>query len=268
MTDIKNIKYFLLDMDGTFYLGNSLIEGSLGFLDKLKKQGKDFVFLTNNSSKNKYAYQKKLSIMGCDVDAERIFTSGEATTIHLGNFAPRAKIFLLGTELLKEEFESSGFTIVNGTDVLPEYVVLGFDTTITYDKLWKACDLIRNDIPYIATHPDINCPLEQGKVMPDAGAMIEFIAASTGKRPQVVGKPNKDIIDAMCTKYNYKKSEIAIVGDRLYTDIKTGANAGITCVLVLTGETDINHYKDSDIEADYIYPSLKELGEELWIRIY
>lgn len=263
MTNIKDIKCFLLDMDGTFYLGNDLIEGSLDFLDILKEQGKDFLFLTNNSSKNKDAYQKKLARLGCQVDEEKVFTSGEATTIYLNSIAPNAKIFLLGTEFLEDEFKNAGFALVNNTDEIPEYVVLGFDTTLTYEKLWKACDFIRDGIPYIATHPDFNCPLEGGKFMPDIGAMIDFIAASTGKRPHVVGKPNKGIVDAICNKYGYKKEEMAMVGDRLYTDIKTGSNAGIVSILVLSGESTIEDYEKSDVTATFIYPSIKELGKDI-----
>lgn len=263
MTNIKDIQCFLLDMDGTFYLGNDLIDGALEFLEILKDQGKDFLFLTNNSSKNKVAYQKKLARLGCQVDEEKVFTSGEATTIYLNSIAPNAKVFLLGTEFLEEEFKKAGFKLVNNTDEKPEYVVLGFDTTLTYDKLWKACDFIRDGIPYIATHPDFNCPLEGGKFMPDIGAMIDFIAASTGKRPHVIGKPNKGIIDAVCNKYGYKKEEIAMVGDRLYTDIKTGSNAGIVSVLVLSGESTIEDYKKSDVTATFIYSSINELGKAI-----
>lgn len=250
-------------MDGTFYLGNDLIDGSLDFLEILKKQNKEFVFLTNNSSKNKYAYQEKLEKLGCLVEAERVFTSGEATTIYMQKLKPKAKIFLMGTKLLEDEFTGAGFALVRTREENPDYVVLGFDTTLTYDKLWIACDLIRQGVPYVATHPDYNCPLEGGKFMPDTGAMIDLIAASTGVRPHVVGKPNKDIIEAICDKYGYSKEEIAMVGDRLYTDIKTGVNAGVTSVLVLSGETNIEDYNESDIEATYVYPSLKELGADL-----
>ena len=263
MTDIKKIKCFLLDMDGTLYLGEDLIDGSLEFLNILRRQGKDFLFLTNNSSKNKTEYQKKLARMGCEVDEEKVFTSGEATTIYLNTIAPKAKVFLLGTKFLEDEFKKAEFVLVNETDEIPEYVVLGFDTTLTYDKLWKACDFIRDGIPYIATHPDFNCPLEGGKFMPDIGAMIEFIAGSTGKRPYVVGKPNKDIVDAICNKYNYEKDQLAMVGDRLYTDIKTGTNSGIVSILVLSGETSIEDYEASDVEATYVYSSLKEIGEDI-----
>lgn len=261
--ELKKIKHYLLDMDGTFYLGNELIEGAMDFLDVLGEQGKDFIFLTNNSSKNKYAYQEKLERLGCEIEPERVFTSGEATTIYLRSLKPGAKIFLLGTPLLEEEFEKAGFTLVRTREEKPDYVVLGFDTTLTYEKLWIACDLIREGVTYIATHPDYNCPLEGGKFMPDAGAMIDLIKASTGQVPHVVGKPNKGIIDAICSKYGFEKDEVAMVGDRLYTDIKTGSNAGCASILVLSGETKQEDYDASDVRATYVFPSLKELGEEL-----
>ncbi|WP_461206837.1 HAD-IIA family hydrolase [Clostridium sp. DL1XJH146] len=263
MKNIKDIECFLLDMDGTFYLGDKLIDGSLEFLETLKKQNKEFMFLTNNSSKNRYAYQKKLAKMGCVVEPERVFSSGEATTIYLKSRKEGAKIFLLGTPLLEEEFTKAGFELVKDRSVTPDFVVLGFDTTLTYEKLWIACDLIRDGVEYIATHPDFNCPLEEGKFMPDTGAMIELICASTGKRPYVVGKPNKTIIESLCAKYGYDKSKVAMVGDRLYTDIKTGENAGITSILVLSGETSLDDYEKSEINADFVFESLKNIDEEL-----
>jgi HAD superfamily hydrolase (TIGR01450 family) len=250
-------------MDGTFYLGDELIEGSLDFLEILKDQNKSYLFLTNNSSKNKFAYQEKLANLGCHVESEQVFTSGEATTIYLKKMKPGAKVFLLGTPLLEEEFLKAGFELIKNRNENPDYVVLGFDTTLTYEKLWIACDYIRDDIPYFATHPDYNCPLKDGAFMPDVGAFIDLIAASTDKKPHVIGKPNKDIIEAICEKYHYKKEDLAMVGDRLYTDIKVGTNADITSILVLSGETTIHEYEESDISADYIYPSLKELGYAL-----
>ncbi|MCT4598851.1 MAG: HAD-IIA family hydrolase [Vallitalea sp.] len=263
MADINNIKCFLVDLDGTFYLENKLIDGSMEFLNILKDQKKEFIFLTNNSSGNRIAYVEKLSKLGCEVKPDKIFTSGEATTIYINQRKNNAKVFLLGTPLLEKEFEKAGLKLIKDRSEKPDYVVLGFDTTLTYEKLWIACDLIREGVTYIATHPDYNCPLQGGKYMPDTGAMIDFIAASTGIRPYVIGKPNALIINAICDKYGYNSDEMAIVGDRLYTDIKTGINANITTVVVLSGETNIDDYNKSDIKADYIFPSLKELGDKL-----
>lgn len=263
MIPLDEIQCFLLDMDGTFYLGNTLIDGAQEFLETLNAQEKQFIFLTNNSSKNSSEYQKKLGNMGCIVEKDRVFTSGEATTLYLKKEKPGASIFLLGTPLLEQEFKEAGFWLVNGTDFRPDYVVLGFDTTLTYEKLWRACDLIREGVPYIATHPDFNCPLEGGKFMPDTGSMIKFIEASTGVVPTVIGKPNRYIVDTLLEKYGLKKNSVAIVGDRLYTDIKTGENTGITSILVFSGETTEDMYSNSSIRADYTFPSIKELMEAI-----
>lgn len=261
MKNIKDIGCFLLDMDGTIYLGDKLIDGALDFLNTLKAQNKRYIFLTNNSSKNRYAYVNKLSRLGIDVKEDEVFTSGEGTTIYLKGLHPGAKVFLLGTGLLEEEFEKAGFVLVRDRNERPDFVVLGFDTTLTYEKLWIACDWIREGIPYYATHPDFNCPLEDGKVMPDTGSMIELIYASTNIRPYVIGKPNREIIEAICSKYQLDKEGMAIVGDRLYTDIKTGENAGITSILVLSGETTSKDYEESSITASFVYPSVREINE-------
>jgi HAD superfamily hydrolase (TIGR01457 family) len=261
MKDLKKIKCFLLDMDGTFYLGNHLIDGALEFLKLLQDSNRNYLFLTNNSSKNRSAYKEKLVNLGCNVEEDAIFTSGEATTIYLKKQKQDAKVFLLGTHFLEEEFENNGFKLIKARDEKPDFVVLGFDTTLTYEKIWTACDYIRDGVEYVATHPDFNCPLEGNKCMPDTGAMIKMIEGSTGKVPLVIGKPNKYIIEAITEKYGLNQDEIAIVGDRLYTDIKTGIKAGITSVLVLSGETTKDMYVHSDIKADYVFPSIKELGE-------
>lgn len=263
MTELRNIKCFMLDMDGTIYLGDKMIDGALDFLDLLVRENKNYVFLTNNSSKNRSTYQQKLEKLGLVVDQEKVFTSGEATTIYLNKRKKGAKIFLMGTPNLEEEFIQKGFELIKDRSETPDYVVLGFDTTLTYEKLWIACDHIRDGVPYIATHPDLNCPLEGGKAMPDAGAMISLIEASTGKRPEIIGKPSHHTVEAIMEKYNLKKEEVAMVGDRLYTDIQLGLNSGITSVLVLSGETKLSDYENSEIKADYVFNSVKELGEAI-----
>ncbi|MFO7952913.1 MAG: HAD-IIA family hydrolase [Bacillota bacterium] len=258
---IKEITFFLLDMDGTIYLGDQLIEGAGELLQTLEEQGKRAVFLTNNSSKNREAYRVKLKNMGVKVKPEDIFTSGEATAIYLNKIYPGAKIYLLGTPMLEEEFASAGFKLDFAGK--PDFVVLGFDTTLTYQKLWRACDYIREGVAFIATHPDINCPVEGGKYMPDAGAMIKLIEASTGVSPLVIGKPNRHMIDSVCEKYGTGKENMAIVGDRLYTDIQLGINARIYSILVLSGETTPGQYKASDPKASLVYLSVKGLWQAL-----
>ncbi len=260
MQSLSDIKCFLLDMDGTIYLGGKLISGALEFLDILKKEEKSFIFLTNNSSKGKDAYIKKLSALGIVVGEDSVYSSGDATIYYINNIKPGAKIFLLGTPALEEDFIRAGFEIVKERDQNIDYVVLGFDTTLTYDKLWIACDYIKSGVSYLATHGDIVCPLEDNKTMPDAGAMIEMIKAATGRTPKIMGKPEEPIIEAIIEKFSLKREEIAMVGDRLYTDIKMGEVADITSILVYSGETTKEMYALSDIKASYEFPSVKELG--------
>lgn len=263
MRNIKDIKCFLLDMDGTIYLGNNLIDGSQEFLATLKEKEIKYLFLTNNSSKNKNRYVEKLKKLGVKAEKEDIFTSGEATTIYLNNLKKGAKVFLLGTKDLEDEFIEAGFEIIKERNKEIDFVVLGFDTTLTYEKLWIACEYIAGGIEYLATHPDFNCPLDDGKFMPDVGSMIEFIKASTGKIPTVIGKPNKYIVDAIINKYNLKKEELAMVGDRLYTDIRMGIDNGLTSVLVMSGETNQDMLNKTIFKPDYIYNSVKDLKEDL-----
>ena len=261
MNQLKNIKLFLLDMDGTFYLGDRVLDGSRPFVSKIESLSHcELAFLTNNSSKNKKDYIKKLSYMGFDFHDNQVVTSGEATTIYLSRQKPNAKVFLLGTKSLEQEFIDAGFIL---TDKDPDFVVLGFDLNLTYERLRKMCDFVRDGVPYIATHPDFNCPIENGGFIPDTGSMIAFIEASTGKRPFVIGKPNRYIIDSASEKFNIPHEQIAMVGDRLYTDIAVGANAGITSILVLSGETSMDDLKGSNVQPDYIFEDLGELAKQL-----
>lgn len=259
---LEQIRCFLLDMDGTIYLGNRLLPGAAEFISVLRSQGLEYLFLTNNSSQDKQAYVEKLAALGIMARRDQVLTSGEATAIFLQSVLPGAKIFLLGTPALAQEFAARGFQVVTKADG-PDYVVLGFDTTLTYQKLWDACDLIRKGTEYVATHPDLNCPLDGGRYMPDAGAIIAFIDASTGRRPKVIGKPNREIVEAALTRIDAGREEIAIVGDRLYTDIAMGLEAGLKSILVLSGETRLEDLAESPFRPDFIFASVGELAEAL-----
>lgn len=260
MEQLHNIKCFVLDMDGTFYLGNRIIDGSLDFTGTLESQGKDYIFLTNNSSHNGEYYIQKLAKMGCYVGKNQVFTSGEATAIYLNREYNGKKVFVLGTEYLEKELMGYDIQLV-GED--PELVVVGFDTTLTYEKMVKTCDFIRKGVPYIATHPDFNCPTEDGMI-PDCGAILAFIEASTDIKPEkIIGKPNGEIVDSLLEKLKLKKDQVAIVGDRLYTDIATGINHGILSILVLSGETSMEDVEKSNIKPDLIFNSLQDIAHAL-----
>jgi HAD superfamily hydrolase (TIGR01457 family) len=250
---LENIKCILLDLDGTFYLGEKLLPGALELLDLLVKRNLDYLFLTNNSSKHAGQYVEKLGRFNVYIGKEDILTSGEATIIYLQKEMPNAKIFIVGTRALEEGFENCGFRLVENE---PDVIVLGFDTTLTYKKIWKICDFVREGYPYIATHPDINCPTETG-FMPDIGSFIALIESSTGRKPDVViGKPNDHMVEAVLERTGYKKNEIAMIGDRLYTDIAMG-RTGIKTILVLSGETKKSDLVLSEIRPDIVVEDLR-----------
>ncbi|MGY5863494.1 MAG: HAD-IIA family hydrolase [Candidatus Thorarchaeota archaeon] len=258
MTDrLSKVQCFLFDMDGTIYLGDKLLPGAQDFLRDLNEKKIPYYFLTNNSSRSRADYVKKLDRLGLKTPAEKIFSSGEATAIYLKKRGGGTRIYMVGTPSLEKEFVEHGFQLVQDE---PDYAVLGFDTTLTYEKLWKLCDFAREGIPYIATHPDINCPTETG-FMPDIGAMMALVETSTGRQPDVIiGKPNPPIIEAIVEKTGFDVDQLAMVGDRLYTDIAMG-RTGITTILVLSGETKESDVKSAVHQPDYVVQDIKELRE-------
>jgi HAD superfamily hydrolase (TIGR01457 family) len=259
MADMSNVfrtvKCFLFDMDGTIYLGSKLLPGAEELIKFLKEHELPYYFLTNNSSRSRADYVTKLEKIGLPTPPEKIFSSGEATAIYLMKQKPGARLYLVGTPSLEQEFIQYGFQLV---DENPDYAVLGFDTTLTYEKLRMLCDFVVEGHPYIATHPDINCPTETG-FMPDIGAMMALVETSTGRAPDViVGKPHRPIIDAIVEKTGFSENEIMMVGDRLYTDIALG-QAGITTVLVLSGESKLEDVETSPYKPDLVVENVGEL---------
>ena len=183
-------------------------------------------------------------------------TSGEATCEKLKELYPGKRAFVLGNEFLVEEFREAGIEV---DDEDPEIVVIGFDTTLDYDRMWAVCDFVRAGLPYIATHPDFNCPTETG-FMPDIGAIMAFIEASTGRRPDlIVGKPNTGIVEAVLRRTGLKVDELAMVGDRLYTDIETGLQSGMLSILVMSGETTEAMLAESPTKPDLKFGRLSDM---------
>lgn len=257
---LKDVKLFVLDMDGTVYLGNNLIDGSLDFIRQIDADpNRDYIFFTNNASRVPAVYVEKLGKMGLTVDESKVVTAGDVCAEYLNTFYPGAKIYLNGTPVLVDNWKKKGLNLVDDD---PDVAVQSFDTTLTYDKLDKICRYVRNGVPFIATHMDTNCPTEDG-YMPDCGAMCALITESTGVTPRFLGKPWKETVDMVETITGHAKKEIAFVGDRLYTDVATGVNNGAMGFLVLTGEADMQTVADSDVEPTCIYDSLKEMRQYL-----
>ncbi|TRW27717.1 HAD-IIA family hydrolase [Criibacterium bergeronii] len=258
MNDLDDIKVFLLDMDGTIYLGNTLIDGAKEFLEKIKKTGRSYIFLTNNTSKDKNLYVEKLNKLGISSEKSEIYSSSDATIAYLNDKNIR-KVFLVGNTSLENEFKNSGIEVVKEYGKEIDAVVSSFDTELTYEKLQIACDYIMDGILYISTHPDLVCPLEGGRVMPDSGAISNLIYSVTKKQPLVIGKPEKTMIEGVQKKYGFDKDSLLMVGDRLYTDVAMGEKAGIKSALVLSGETTLEDYEKSEIKATFVYNSVKDM---------
>ena len=242
--DIGKIKNFLLDMDGTVYLGDRLIEGAPALLEKIKSNGGRAVFLTNNSSKSPAMYVEKLRRLGSCAKEGDVFTSGDAAALSLIKlFGAPPPVFLLGTECLRRQLEGYGLRVVNGTGETPRAVLLGFDMTLNYEKIYEAHRHIVSGVPFFATHPDMLCPAE-GAYLPDAGCMIELFKAASGVTPEIFGKPCAHMAGAVREKFGFDPAETAMVGDRLETDIAFANNGGLFAVLVLSGEATVEVASD------------------------
>ena len=254
--NIQDVRCFLLDMDGTFYLGENLIPGSLDFIRRVEETGRDFLFLTNNSSHNADFYVQRLKRMGLNVGREKVLTSGEATAAVLQEKYPGKRAFVLGNEFLLAEMREAGVKVDQAD---PELVVVGYDTTLDYKKMAAVCDFVRAGLPYIATHPDFNCPTETG-FAPDIGAIMAFIEASTGRRADlVVGKPHTGIVQAALRRTGLQVGQMAMVGDRLYTDIETGLKSGMLSILVMSGETTPEMLAAYPHKPDLVFDRLAEM---------
>jgi len=255
MKDFKHIKHFVLDMDGTIYLGNKLFDYTPAFLSKVEETGRDFVFFTNNSSKNAAAYIEKLHKMGIEISPEQMLISNEVIIEHILNEYPGKSVYVIGTQLLKNDFINAGIQLTEDADL----VVLGFDTELVYHKLMVGCDLIRAGKPFLAVNPDFNCPVEKGFI-PDCGSMARLITASTGVTPEFFGKPSRYALDYMLRRNGCEPEELAVIGDRLYTDIALTCGTSVTSILVLSGETKEADLRTSEFKPDFVVRDLTELS--------
>ena len=232
----SNMKLYLFDMDGTLYLGDRLYPFTIELLQKIRAVGGKYLFMTNNSSKSVADYVKKLEKLGISVTREDFITSSQATAYYLHKNHEGQILYVCGTESLKAELRMEGFSVTEKAEDA-QCIVMGFDTELTFQKLkdvsWL---LLTREIPYIATNPDLVCPTEFGSV-PDCGSVCEMIFNATGKRPVVIGKPSPLMPQLAMERLGYGKEETCVIGDRIYTDVKSGLNAGITGILVMSGET-------------------------------
>ena len=254
----ENIKLFLFDMDGTLYIGDRLFDFTEELLSSIKRAGKKYLFITNNSSKSVNAYVEKLARLGIKATAEDFLTSSQATAWYLKKNYPGKRLYVCGTQSLKAELRENGFEITEDTEKA-ECIVMGFDTELTFKKLEDVSKMLcTRNLPYIATNPDYACPTEYGSV-PDCGSVCDMIYNAAGKRPFVIGKPSPLMIQLAMEKAGCTPLETAVIGDRIYTDIKSGLNAGALSVLVMSGETTPEILANSEDKPDIVLENAGEM---------
>ena len=260
MKDLKTKSLFLLDMDGTIYLDNDLFDGTVDFLNKVKENGGRYLFLTNNSSKSTEAYVNKLRNIGIEAEHSDFLTSTDATVLYLNGNYPGKKFYCFGTRSFYEQLVAGGVNVTTEPDEDVFGIVMGNDSELTFKKLDDACRMLstRENMVYIATNPDWVCPTAYGYV-PDCGCIADIIKRATGKSPLFIGKPKPEMILLALKKYGYEKSDAVMVGDRVYTDIASGYNAGIDTVFVLSGEGTMEDATNTDTKPTYIMKNIREL---------
>lgn len=255
---ILDCELFLFDMDGTLYLGNTLFDFTKELLSTIREKGKNYLFITNNSSKSVKDYVIKLEKLGILATEDDFLTSSQATAYHLKKDYAGAKLYVCGTNSLKKELESEGFKITEDLNET-EVIVMGFDTELTFKKLEDVSKLLcERDIPFFATNPDLVCPTEFGSV-PDCGSVCEMLYNVSKKRPEFIGKPSPLMPLLAMEKFGTSPEKTAVVGDRIYTDIKSGLNAGALSILVLSGETDQSILDASGEKPDITLSSCREI---------
>lgn len=260
---LRGIKHVALDMDGTIYNGSTLFPYTIDFLQRLKSAGIGYSFLTNNPSKSTADYLKHLANMGIPAQSQEMYTSAMATIDYLKNNHPLVKrLFILGTPSMIAEFEGNGFiSTADDADDVPDAVIVGFDSSLVYSRLCRAAWWISQKLIYIATNPDWVCPTDQSVILVDCGAICACLEGATKRSPDVViGKPDPRMLDGILHRYALKPAEIAMVGDRLYTDVKMAVNANALGVLVLSGEATLNDTVHAEVKADVIADHIGAFG--------
>ena len=262
MASLKEKRLFLLDMDGTIYLDDHLFDGTLEFLEHVRAMGGRYLFLTNNSSRGVDAYIEKMDRLGIVAEAEDFLTSVDATLLYLQQNHSGQKCYVSGTETFKQQLRESGINLTDKLEDDIEVLVHGFDRELTFQKLEDSCILLNRGVTFIATNPDWVCPTWYGSV-PDCGSVCEMLFRATGRRPRFIGKPRPEMALLAMEKFGYNKEQTVMVGDRLYTDIACGVNAGIDTVFVLSGEGTMEDLKTSDVQPAVILDDIAALLEEL-----
>jgi NagD protein len=261
---LAKLRHIVFDMDGTIYLGDKLFPATLPFLATLRQLGVGYSFVTNNCSRSRAEYVEHLREMGIDAPADSVLTSIHATVHYLHEELPEARrLFVLGSPGGNEDLRIAGYEVVDDD---PDAVIVGFDRELTYDRLCRTAYLIRQGLPYVATHPDRVCPTDEPTVLPDCAAICALLETAAGRPPDAIpGKPRPAMIEEVMDRHGLKPDEVAMIGDRLYTDVRMALDAGVLAVLVLTGEASAAEAAalPAAHRPDLIVKDLDELSELL-----
>ena len=262
LSDLKNKRLWLFDMDGTIYEEDRVFDGTLDLLKAIVDRNGRYVFITNNSSKSVDDYVKKVTNLGIKAAVDNFFTSTQATIQFLKQKYPNAKVYCQGTKSLVKELRDSEIYVTEEVETV-DVVLVGFDMELTSAKLRNTCEILSTqDVVYIATNPDWVCPVSFGFI-PDCGSICGMIKNATGKWPTFMGKPEPTMVKNAMEKYGYSVEETIVVGDRLYTDIATGLNAGVVAVCVLTGEAKISDIERGEINPTFTVDNVRSLERVL-----
>jgi HAD superfamily hydrolase (TIGR01450 family) len=263
---LRQITHLALDLDGTIYKGGTLFACTLPFLARMRELGIGCTFLTNNPSKSSADHLAHLRTLGLAATADELYTSAQATIDCLQHRFPEVKrIYVLGTPSMRAEFEGAGFELTADDPAdEPDAVVIGFDLTLTYARLGRAAWWIQQGKLFVATNPDRVCPTDQPTVLVDCGSICALLEKATGRGPDIVlGKPDPAMLSGILERHGLRPAQIAMVGDRIYTDILMAHRAAAFGVLVLTGEATAHDAAQANPPPHLVVPSLAELGELL-----
>lgn len=260
--DLREKKLFLLDMDGTIYLGDRLFDGTVDFLNRVRQRQGKYLFVTNNSSRSVTAYVQRLKNMGIDAKPEDFLTSVDALIWYLKGKYDDTLIYAFGTKTFRSQLAEAGFRVTEHLEPGIGLLVCGFDTELTFQKLEDACILLGQGVDFVATNPDWVCPTSHGSV-PDCGSVCEMLFRATGRRPKVIGKPQPEMALLSMERWGYTPEKTLLIGDRIYTDIACGVNAGVDTAFVLSGEGTVEDIEQYGIKPTEIYENIREIWKKM-----
>lgn len=256
---LSDKKLFLFDIDGTVSVGNEWLDGSLDLFSHIAAIGGKSVFITNNSTKSLRDYIAKFASMGLAADESSFYTAATVTIRYLKKHYANQKLFVLGTRSFIGELREAGLCVTETLENEIACAVAAFDNELTYQKLERLCELLQTrDVDYLATNPDLACPAPFGMI-PDCGAICRMVECATGRTPRFLGKPDPAMVEACLSITGFSREETLVVGDRLYTDIACGINAGVDTAVVFTGEAKPEDLRTTPFVPSYSFGSVREL---------